>query len=142
MEGIEVEDMNFKTVVEELQLQLRQQQQLQVSDTLESGLRVGLQSFGEILRKQKKKLEQNFQMQLQHKSSENKRQLLQLHQREAELCNEQLHYIKKQETFHRIKQQALQDELTLHMLQLEDLKNHSEVINQRLRFHQKQLHSE
>jgi hypothetical protein len=64
--------------VEELQLQL------QLSETLENGLHDGLQAFGEIL-KQKKKFEEHYRLQLQQKTSENKRPLLNLHQREAQL---------------------------------------------------------
>jgi hypothetical protein len=65
--------------------------------------------------------------------NEQKRQLLDLHQREAEIHYEHLQYIKNQERFRKGKQEELLQQLNFHTLQLQQIQNHLDNTSQRTR---------
>ena len=69
-----------------------------------------------------------------------KRQILDLHQREAQIQNENLQFLRNQEGVIKTKQEALQDALDFQTQQLQQLQQQSELCAQCIQYHQNELH--
>ena len=114
---------------------------MKLDETLQKGLHGGLQSFAEILQikkkiiiknKNKKKEEEKYERQLQQKVCEKKRQLLALHQREAQIYNQNLQNISDQEL-------RCKREMEAQQLQLQQQEKQMEECLQRLQYHNQEI---
>ena len=85
-------------------------------------------------------MEEYYEKQTLNKLNNKKRQILDLHQREAQIQNENLQFLRNQERVIKRKQAALQEALDFENQQLQQLQQQSELCAQRIQYHQNELH--
>ena len=124
--------MHLEPMLERVQVQ-------QLNETLENGLQEQLQWLNELVQQEKVTKDRQYKGQLQQVMAGHERHRVTLQEKEADIYQQQLQYLKDQERYHKEKEDALQQDLLFHMQQLQLIEQTRDVANERLRFHQQDL---